>query len=261
MRKLVLKMTHSAFLRRVVKAFRLQDLANCWLRRFPVVKTLPSGIHYRARRVESLALSAEMFDENTLYSLTNTPIQTFADIGCNVGYFTCWLCDRQKNKQFKGLMVDANPDAVEDAQWHVTKNNLRDVYVLQGLAGLPQNKNKADFFLHASNVVSTAKPEQGTPPNSWTRIEVPCLDIESHWSKHFGNEGCDLLKIDIEGSEGDFFRNETHFMSRVKTVLVEWHKAQVSLDEVKELLSKYDLSLNRILHENESVGTAIFSKA
>jgi hypothetical protein len=42
------------------------------LRRFPVVKTLPgSGMRYRARRVESLALSVEMFDKGTLYSTSN----------------------------------------------------------------------------------------------------------------------------------------------------------------------------------------------
>jgi hypothetical protein len=37
-------------------------LGNWWLRHFPVVKTLPdSNIRYRARRLESLGLSVEMF--------------------------------------------------------------------------------------------------------------------------------------------------------------------------------------------------------
>jgi hypothetical protein len=43
-------------------------LENWWLRHFPVVKTLPgSDIRYRARRLDSLAMSLEMFDECTLY--------------------------------------------------------------------------------------------------------------------------------------------------------------------------------------------------
>ena len=58
--------------RKTVKSLRLHLLVNWWLRRFPVVKTLPgSGMRYRARRVESLALSVEMFDKGTLYSTSN----------------------------------------------------------------------------------------------------------------------------------------------------------------------------------------------
>ena len=55
MRKLTLNLSRSTFVRKVVKFLRLHLLANWWLHRFPVVKTLPgSGIRYRARRVESL---------------------------------------------------------------------------------------------------------------------------------------------------------------------------------------------------------------
>jgi len=91
MRKLILKLTGSTIVRKTVKFLRLHLLVNWWLHRFPVVKTLPgSGIRYRARRVESLALSVEMFDKGTLYSTSNMSgeIRTFADLGCNVGYCT-----------------------------------------------------------------------------------------------------------------------------------------------------------------------------
>jgi len=248
-------------LRKTVKALRLHVPVNSWLHHFPVVKTLPSGIRYRARRVESLALSAEMFDENALYDITDSPadIRTFADLGCNVGYFTCWLCDRLKNTQLKGLMVDANAEAVEDAQWHVEQNNLHDVYALHGLAGLPKEGFK-DFFLHTSNVCSTATPEPGVSADSWTRVQVPCLDIEDNWHKRFGDTPCDLLKMDIEGSEKEFFQNETRFMRRVKTVLLEWHKCKVSLDEIVGLLSPQGFALKKILYQNEAAGTAIFVK-
>jgi FkbM family methyltransferase len=260
MRKLILKMSHSGAIRKVVKTMRLQVPVNWWLHKFPVVKTLPSGIQYRARRVESLGLSADMFDENNLYTITNKQVRTFADLGCNVGYFTCWLCERLKNRQLKGLMVDANPEAVEDAQWHITQNQLHDIYALQGLAGLPNKKDQIDFFLHTSNVCSTATPDDSASADSWTRIQVPCLDIEENWNKRFGSAPCDLLKMDIEGSEADFFRNETQFMRRVGTVLLEWHKFKVSLDEVVALLSANGFSLETILHEDACAGTAIFVK-
>jgi FkbM family methyltransferase len=265
MRKLTLKLSRSTIVRKTVKFLRLHLLANWWLHRFPVVKTMPgSGIRYRARRVESLGLSVEMLDEGTLYPAANMlgGIRTFADLGCNAGYFTCWLCHQLKSTQLKGLMVDAHTDAIEDARWHVAANNLRDVHVLHGLVGTRGNGGQADFFMHASSVVSTATPPDisSSEANTWTQIQVPCIGVEENWTKHFGNEPCDLLKIDIEGSEMDFFRNEPGFLQRVQTILIEWHKERVSRGELEKFLSQQGFSPKSILHENAVVGTAIFSR-
>ena len=93
-RKFIYSLAGIGPLRRCVKALRLHHLANAWLRRFPLVKKLPSsGVIYRASRVESIGLAVEMFDEGNLYSADFLPdhLETFADVGSNVGYFTCWL--------------------------------------------------------------------------------------------------------------------------------------------------------------------------
>jgi hypothetical protein len=49
-------------------------------------------------------------------------------------------------------------------------------------------------------------------------------------------------------------------MCREKTVLLEWHKSKVSLDEIVGLLSAQRFALKKILHQNEDAGTAIFIK-
>jgi FkbM family methyltransferase len=266
MRKLTLELSRSAIVRKTVKFLRLHLLVNWWLYHFPVVKTLPgSGIRYRARRVESLGLSVEIFDENSLYSIPDVPggIRTFADLGCNVGYFTCRLCHQMKNTQLKGLIVDANAEAIEDAQWHITTNNLRNVHALHGLVGTQEKGGQASFFVHASNVCSTATPPETSlnEANTWTRVQVPCIGVEENWRKHFGDERCDLVKIDIEGSEMDFFRNETAFLRRVQRILIEWHKWRVSLGEIEQFLAAQGFSLKSILHEDPDLGTAIFSRS
>ena len=263
MRKLILKLTGSTTIRKMVKALRLHLLANWWLGRFPVVKTLPdSGIRYRARRVESLGLSVEMFDKDALYATSDLPvdIRTFADLGCNVGYFTCQLCHRLKSTHLKGLMVDANAEAVQDAQWHVDANELHDVHVLHGLVGTKGNGEQASFFVHTSNVCSTAVPSDISlnKTNTWTHIQVPCVGVEENWRKYFGDAPCDLLKVDIEGSEMNFLRNETRFLHRVRTILIEWHKWQVSLEDIEKNLSGQNFLLKRILQEDAGVGTAVF---
>jgi FkbM family methyltransferase len=263
MRNLILKLTGSPLIRKTVKALRLHLLANQWLRWFPVIKTLPgSGIRYRARRVESLGLSAEMFDRELLYTTAGLPekVRTFADLGCNVGYFTCWLCDRMKSTDLKGIMVDANFDAVEDARWHVQANHLDNVKVLDGIVGADTKSDKATFYVHTSNVCSTTAPAEGAEmdSNTWTKIVAPVVKVEENWAKNFGDAPCELLKIDIEGSEMDFFRNEPIFLNRVQTILLEWHKWRVSLKELETFLGSEGFALKTVLHEDEGLGTAIF---
>jgi FkbM family methyltransferase len=265
MRHLILKLTGSAWIRKTVKGLRLHRPVNQWLHWFPVVKRLPdSGIRYRARRVESLSLSAEMFDRELLYTAASLPdrVRRFADLGCNAGYFTCWLCQQMKSTELQGLMVDANGDAVEDAQWHVEANHLHNVRVLEGVVGADPTCERASFYVHVSNVCSTTTPPEGAARDrsTWTKIEAPCVRVEASWVKFFGDTPCDLLKIDVEGSEMDFFRNEPAFMRRVQTILVEWHKWRVSFSELETCLRGLGFSLKSVLHENEGLGTAVFDR-
>jgi FkbM family methyltransferase len=262
MRKLILTLSNIAVVRKIVKALNLHGLGNWWLRHFPVVKTLPeSDVRYRARRLDSLAMSVEMFDECILYPPSEMPkqVRTFADLGCNVGYFLCWLSHEAKSNQLKGLMVDANEETLEDARWHAEVNGLRNVHVLHGLVGNGDSADEADFFLHISNICSSATPPPETAASStWTRKKVPCVSVEKNWRRLFGDEPCDLLKVDIEGAEMDFFKTETPFLRQVQIIIVEWHKWRVSLDEIKAFLGEQGFSLKTVVGENHELGTAFF---
>src|SRR5215212_4812382 len=138
MRNFISWLSRSAAARRIATGLRLHKLANAWLRRFPAIKQLPgSGIRYRATRVESIPLAQEMFDKGALYDAALLPknFTTFADLGCNVGYFTCWLAHLADGRKIKGLMLDANPDAVVEARWHAEANGMNEVAGLHGIVG------------------------------------------------------------------------------------------------------------------------------
>lgn len=263
MRQLVFRLVRSSFVRQTGKFLRLHHLANAWLRCFPVQKVLPgSGVRYRASRIESIALSVEMFDQSQLYTLADLPdnITTFADLGCNVGYFTCWLTHQLNGKKIKGIMVDANPDAVEEARWHAAANQLHAVHAVHGLAGLGHTATTTDFYLHTSNICSTSAPPEGAlqEANTWKQVRVPCIDLEALWQKHFSDAPCDLLKMDIEGSEMDFLVNEPSFVKRSKAILLEWHKWRVTLPELEAFLTKQGFQLKKVLHDDPGFGTALF---
>src|SRR5687767_12473153 len=158
MRKVIASLSRSALIRHGAKALRLDKLGNAWLRQRPLVKQLPgSGIVYRATRLESIPLGVEMFEKNILYSPSTIPqtITTFADLGCNVGYFTCWLA-HHRGRALRGLMLDANPEALVEAEWHAKANRLTDVHAIHGVAG--EAAGSVDFFLYDSNICSASQP-------------------------------------------------------------------------------------------------------
>jgi hypothetical protein len=87
---------------------------------------------------------------------------------------------------------------------------------------------------------------------------VPCVNVEANWRWHFHETRCHLLKIDIEGSEMHFLRAEQSFLQLVDSVLIEWHKWNVSFGEIKEFLAEHGFNHIKIIEESENLGTAFF---
>ena len=264
MRRFVTYLSHSSTARRLVQILRLHRLCNWWLRRFPLVKRLPqSGVVYRATCLESIPLAVEMFEQSKLYSGALLPegFSTFIDLGCNVGYFTCWLAHLAHGRKLKGLMLDANPDAVAEARWHARANQMPEAIALHGIVGEGLAGEMAEFFLYESNICSTSHLPDTVKSNlkgKWTKISVPCINIEATWRRYFVETRCHLLKIDIEGSEMNFLRTEQSFLQLVDSVVIEWHKWSVGFEEINEFLIKHGFNHIKTIEESEHMGTAFF---
>ena len=266
MRQVITSLSRSAPARRLVQLLRLNRLGNVWLRTFPMVRNLPeSGVVYRATRIESIPLAVEMFEKGSLYDAALLPpgFTTFVDLGCNVGYFTCWLAHLARGRTLRGLMLDANPQAVEEARWHAQANRMPEVYAIHGIAGEGSTGGFAEFYLYESNICSTSHlpdTERMNLKGRWEKIRVPCVSIAEHWRRHFGNTRCHVLKIDIEGSELNFLRAEQDFLGLCDSVLVEWHKWAVTLDQLKDFLTTRGFSYVKTVEENDQMGTAYFQR-
>jgi FkbM family methyltransferase len=266
MRRLITRLSRSATLRRIVQVLRLHRLGNGWLRTFPLVRRLPgSSVIYRATRLESIPLAVEMFEKGNLYDAALLPknFATFADLGCNVGYFTCWLMHLAAGRKLRGLMLDANPQAVEEARWHAQANAMPEVFGIHGIAGEGKAGGFAEFYLYESNICSTSHLpdiEKMGLKGKWEKIRVPCVSLEEHWRRHFGDTRCHVLKIDIEGSELNFLKAEQSFLKLCDSILVEWHKWTVGLEELQSFLSSQGFGYVKTLEENDQMGTAFFRR-
>lgn len=246
-----------------VKLLRVRQLAGFVLRKFPRVHTRPgSGVRYRCRYMETVLLADEIFNRNVyLKAIDAAKVTTFADLGCNVGLFGVLLADLTKRKNLTGLMIDANPEMVEEARWHVTENKLDRVTLLFGLVGAESAAEKVDFYILPSNLGSSqfAVYEPGKPPTgAWKKLQVPRVDMEAAWLKNCGDVRCQVLKIDIEGSEKDFLRTDQQFLKRVDTLILEWHKWIVSLETITQLLTDQGFELVEVLEDVDQTGIAWF---
>lgn len=266
MLRVISNLSRSSAARRTVQKLGLHRVGNWWLRRFPVTRRLSgSGVIYRATQLESIPLADEMFEKGNLYDAALLPenYSTFADLGCNVGYFTCWLAHLAAGRKLRGLMLDANPSAVQEAQWHAQANQMPAVQAVNGIVGEGGSGQSAEFYLYESNICSTSHLTQELRQElkgKWRKISVPCVNIESLWQKHFGDARCHLLKIDIEGSEMNFLRTEPAFLSRVDSILIEWHTWGSTLGEIKKILAEHNFTYVKTVEESEKMGTAFFKR-
>jgi FkbM family methyltransferase len=266
MSSLVNSLSRSMAIRRLVLALQIHRLGNWWLRRFPIKKHLgEKNVIYRATNLESIPLASEMFEKATLYDASLIPknFTTFVDLGCNVGYFTCWLASLANGRKLQGLVCDANPAAVGEAAWHCRANQLDGVHALNGLVGEGAAGQTSDFYLYDSNICSTSHVTEEMKrqlKGRWTKISVPCLSVETEWRKRFGGQRCHLLKVDVEGSELRFLQAEKEFLKLVDAVLIEWHTWGATLEDLKRTLGEEGFDYIKTLEESETMGTAFFSR-
>jgi FkbM family methyltransferase len=250
----------------LVRWLKVRQLAACFLRGFPITKTLPgSGVRYRHRYLETFFLADEFFTRNA-YSraIDSKNTRTFADLGCNAGLFAALLAHETGRSDLQGLMVDANLKMVEETRWLLSANKLGDIVPLHGLVGATGTGEEAEFYLLPSNLGSSQYPvyEPGKPvKGEWKRTTVPRIDLEATWRKHFGDLRCHLLKVDIEGSEGTLLKTETEFLCRVDLLVLEWHKWIVSRASIEESLRRQGFALAEVLEESETTGIACYNRA
>lgn len=222
---------------------------------------MSNGIVYRVKSPESFAITKEIFKTGTYDPLLKKGIiRNFVDLGCNTGYVACLLADRYGPGNIKGLLVDANPEMIEETGWHLRENGLLGCRAIWGLVG-PSNSESCTFHMSEFNLCSSARPldrKHPLPLRTVKEIAVPVFKLERLFDEHFGGEKIDFLKVDIEGSEEELLCGNISCLRRVEWVVLEWHKWIISLEEVKGLLDAAGFRLGGVLKEDDICGLAMF---
>ena len=184
-------------------------------------------------------------------------------MGCNVGWFPCYLLETTGERGLAGLLIDGDPAMVEQACWHLEKNGLARCHALWGVVGCAGEAGEADFFVNPANTQSSARAFGENHPipvkGHVQQIKAPALSLAKAWTSQFGDAAIDLLKIDIEGMELEFLKAEIAFIqSAAKRIVCEWHNWHVTFEELDGYLKSHGFQLQRIIEEDEKSGVAVY---
>jgi len=258
MNKHLIKISRSPHLRSIFRKLKLHCVYNAWLNAFPRIRK-KNGIVYRSKRTEGVSLAIEVMEGGNCYELDLLPdsIQTFADIGCNVGYFACHLATKY-GKGIAGVMIDANQNVIDEANWHKTANQLNSVHVLKGIVG----SDSDSFYVFEADTCSTAElgPAQERDKKRFHQIKSNLINFSAEWRKEMGWCKCDVLKIDIEGAEMKFLKDNQEFLQLVENIFIEWHKYKVSFEEMNAFLESKGFKLVKIIEDIGLNGTALYKR-
>jgi FkbM family methyltransferase len=252
----------SPALRIALNAIHVRELAAAVLRRRPLLRKVPgSSLIYRVTTLDNLVVAREVFSEGEYGSLSQfRDIRTFADLGCNCGYFTLFAASISTPETIRGLAVDAHPDMVAATTWHVEKNGLRNVHPVWGLLGASEAAN-GRFFVNVDAAGSSQfdrSPDANVTANPWREITAPVVSLTEEWSRRFGDAPCDVLKIDIEGSEDAFLRREVAFLQRVGVLAIEMHKWIVDVASLDAFLAQHGFDPHEVLRSDDSIHVALY---
>lgn len=266
--------THQGFLYRLARVTALHSLArilgiynalNFLLRHIPFCCRLKNhGTIIRLNSLTGIATAEEIFKAKVYHeAIQSGNIETFADLGCNIGLFACYLLESTNNKRLMGVLIDGDPAMVEQSRWHLKKNQLTDCEAVFGVVGCCTDSTDTDFYVYPSNTQSSAMPFGENHPfdvhGNIKHIKAPSVSLAKIWTSRFGNRPIDLLKIDIEGMELDFLKAEIDFVkSSVRRIVCEWHKWHISFEELNQYLEANGFRLQGISEEDERFGVATY---
>jgi FkbM family methyltransferase len=249
----------------LVRRLRLRAGLSRLLSLRPLVRRGAFGTRVEVADLESFYLSDEIFRRETYRRalVRAGEVKTVLDLGCNVGFFCCYLRHHFGRTDFRGLGIDANPTVLGRARRNLERNALTGIQLRQGLVGGAKEGGTQDFYLYASHLGSSqfVRPEVGRVlKGDWAKIEVPVLEASGIWQAAYGDEPIDLMKMDSEGSEGALLKGDPALFRRVRCLVLEWHKWLVPENEIFPQLLAAGLSYAEKLEAGETTELWFFSR-
>jgi FkbM family methyltransferase len=238
-----------------------------------VVVDLGNGYTCPVADPAALYSFTEIFFENeyaSVFEEINLPSK-WLDLGCHYGFFTLYVSWMRRKQLlsgvFKALMVDADSRVLPGISSLVKLNNLEShVSFMYGAIA----SGSGSVYFSEQEVMSSALADPPTESLQHSTKRVPIVDqsmILDSISPPY-----DLVKIDVEGGEYDFFLAYDKILSATQNLVVEWHswhRGGGSSIQIQELATAYGFQMKKEIKSptpcgnpviGNHVGVYLFSK-
>lgn len=243
----------------------MRALTTWLLRLRPESRSYPSGVVVEAADLKSISLRDEIF-QREVYRRAVTwagEVRTVIDLGCNAGFFCCYLRHYFGRADFRGFGIDVDLEALERADRNLNLNSIDGVELFRGLVGGATESSLHDFYLHASNPghsqFSQMEPEK-KPKGVWTSVELSTLIPGELWRERYGEELIDLLKIDLGGAEGKLLQTDPALFWQTKCMVLKWYKQLVEEADLFPALSDFGFTRLEKLETDADTELWFFSR-
>lgn len=220
----------------------LRALQRKYYERAQLKFTLASGVHVEVLSHVDWCLYNDIFvdgeyDEpiEMLVSLARDGRDELRilDLGANVGFFLLRVLDRLgveglRPKVFVGA-VEPDPSNITEMKRRVGEQEAYwagrcRIHLVRGLAGKRQGSAafQQTHSYHAGRIVESSEE------SSRNDLQLEYIDLD----QTFGEEPWDLVKCDIEGSEGQFVESYPHLLSRAGMLAIELHHGQCDPEKI-----------------------------
>ncbi|MFT4688837.1 MAG: FkbM family methyltransferase [Limisphaerales bacterium] len=190
-----------------------------------------------AKCVEELCIDGQYNLTTSILTKNGATVGTILDLGGNMG-----LASLQFASEFpeaKCIILEPDPENAKRAREHLGKCanvELIEAGIWSKSGTLYTSREYADG-LDWAITVSDTKSESSVD-------EIPAIGIED-LIQTLEIEVIDLLKIDIEGAEGELFREEVaaKFLPLTRVIALEVHDALVSRSQIEMMLKSHGFVL------------------
>ncbi len=236
---IIAELNKTYFLHFVLRTLKIKDILNFLLLHCPIKWKIHKNQFVYIYTLESFYTAHEIFNLNTYPLPDGTIINNILDLGCNEGLFCCFATS-YCTEQLRGLAIDGNAGLKDRIEKNFKSNNISAVKFISGIIGSPEKKDQmGDFFIspyHTSSSVRSVHDSSKPGKGDFKKIHSPYLNVLEIWKKEMGAQIIDLLKIDIEGTENDFLKNENDILGMTNMIVCEIHSYLVNPLETRQLI-------------------------
>jgi FkbM family methyltransferase len=210
--------------------------------------TLDSGVKVCIDSRSTLEIFAELFVSQPYGPALEfrEPPRLVVDLGAHRGLFMLYVLHQLRKRKCEDprfVCIEAASDNFRALERHIRGNDLATSVhaVLGAVCGRRSGTVELYYAPNAHGMATLVRKGR------LTTQRVPVVDL----SKEVAGRRIDLLKIDIEGSEQDFFEEYEDVLAKTQVLVAEFHLKQVVYARCRLKLEKAGLEYSRRCFEVE----------